>query len=473
MHVVVRDAVDEVTLRWLGAVETHYPVEEQGRFSCSDPLLTQLWAAGAYTLKQCMHDAWEDCPSREQRQWLGDATVENLAGWAAFGASAAALNSKYLIQAAESQRADGLTQMFAPGDHGHDARTIPDWTLQWVLCAADHWELTADLDTIETIWPAIEKALDWFDRVAGPYGLIVDMPYWHFMDWAGLGRDHQALALNAQYAGACSAAAGLAEALENHRAARRYRERATAICARLDTEHWDAARGTWVDMVDPATGDRLPRISQHGVAALALWGNADASRLATAFDWITDPGRVTQTPAPPVVPMGTPLDEAEGAVMANTFYSHFVSAALARHGRGATALANIRKRFGPIIEAGSTTLWEATTPWASLCHGFSASPTWFLSRYVLGVSPATPGFGRIAFAPDLFDLDNAEGVVPTGADQVTVSLTRVADGFRAEISGRIDDIDVAAAPGWSVHDQDRHDGRLAIRYTRCEADGRP
>ena len=41
-----------------------------------------------------MHDAWEDCPSREQRQWLGDVTVENLVGHAAFGPCVAPLTGE-------------------------------------------------------------------------------------------------------------------------------------------------------------------------------------------------------------------------------------------------------------------------------------------------------------------------------------------------------------------------------------------
>ena len=466
-HVVVRNAPVGLKITTLGAVETHYPVVERGRFSCSDPMLTKLWAAGAYTLKQCMHDAWEDCPSREQRQWLGDVTVENLAAWAAFGDSAAPLTAKYLIQAAESQRADGLTQMFAPGDHKDNARLIPDWTLQWILCAADHWDLTGDLATLDAIWPAIQKALAWFERSAGDHGLVVDMAYWHFMDWAGLGRDDQALALNAQLAGAYRAAAVVGRAVGHERAALAYEARAAGMTRRLDEAHWDEVRGAWIDMVDPATGGQKPRISQHGVAALALWGEPDEARLARAFDWATDPARETYTPAPPVVPRATPLDEQTGVVMANTFYGHFVGEALARHGRRATALANIRRRFGAMIDAGSTTLWEAMTSYASLCHGFSASPTYFLSRHVLGVAPATPGFGRIRVSPDLIDLDHAEGVVPAGDRDVSVRLERTDAGFTATLSGPIDDIDVAAPAGLLLEDVRRVGGAIVARFTRA------
>jgi hypothetical protein len=102
--------------------------QDGGAFTCDDSFLDRLWVTGRDTLRLCMHDAWEDCPSREQRQWLGDVTVEHLAGQAAFGPSADPLTAKYLMDVADSQRPDGLTQMFAPGDHKTDALLIPDWT---------------------------------------------------------------------------------------------------------------------------------------------------------------------------------------------------------------------------------------------------------------------------------------------------------------------------------------------------------
>jgi hypothetical protein len=468
MHIVVRNAPSGVTIRRLGATETHYAAEACGSFSCSDPMLTQLWSTGAYTLRQCMHDAWEDCPSREQRQWSGDATVENAAGWAAYGKSIAQLTAKYLRQAAESQRPDGLTQMFAPGDHKHNARLIPDWTLQWILCGADHWDLTGDVTTMEAIFPSIQKVLGWFEEVAGSRGLVADMPYWHFMDWAGLGRDGQALALNAQLAGAYRGAAKIARAIGYDVCAEKYDRRADDITKRLDHEHWDERRGVWVDMVDPVTGEQQPRVSQHGVAGLALWGNPDPARVARAFARITDPARVTQTPAPPVVPYGTPLDEEEGVVMANTFYAHFVGEALARHGWRATALANIRQRFSGMIEAGSSTLWEATTPWASLCHGFSASPTWFLSRHVLGVAAQTPGFGRITITPDLLGLDDAEGIVPIGDHQVHVALRRTPGGFEAVVTGAIEAVEMKAAAGLELIEHHRDGETLRAEFKLAE-----
>jgi hypothetical protein len=101
-----------------------------------------------------------------------------------------------------------------------------------------------------------------------------------------------------------------------------------------------------------------------------------------------------------------------------------------------------------MLARGATTLWESFEPTASLCHGFSASPTYQLSRRILGVSPALPGFEKVAVAPDLVDLEYAEGIVPTRSGDVHVRLERDGEGFvaRANASGTVP-VEFAAAPG--------------------------
>ncbi|MFN3515738.1 MAG: MGH1-like glycoside hydrolase domain-containing protein [Novosphingobium sp.] len=433
LQLAIRDAPVGLIVREVGVRTQYYPVEKRGSFRCSDAVLTRLWDVGAYTLRQCMHDAWEDCPGREQRQWLGDATVENLVAIAAFGDDAAPLNAKYLRQAAESQRPDGLTQMFAPGDHRHDGILIPDWTLQWILNAGDHLEHFGDLECIEEIFPSIARALAWFERHTGPSGLVADMPYWHFMDWAGLGRHGEAAALNAQFAGSLRAAARMAAALSWDQKADEWNARADSIIAAIDRRHWDEARGIWVDVVNPVTGEQEPRCSQHTVAAMALWGKPAPDRLSRALERATDPARLTFTAAPPIVPTGETLDEQEGVVLANTFYAHFMYEALAKHGLLHRSLDQMRARFGPMLARGATTLWESYEPTASLCHGFSASPTWQMSRHILGVHPLDPGYAAIGVALDLADLDWAEGTFATPHGDIRVRLDRSADGFVAQI----------------------------------------
>lgn len=434
MQMVVRNAPEGVSIREVGATYTRYPAEERGSFSCSDGQLTEMWEVARHTLQQCMHDGWEDCPGREQRQWLGDAHVEYLVGQAAFGPSVNALNRHFLRQAAESQREDGLPQMFAPGDHGRDILTIPGFALHWILNAAEHWQHTGDGETVEEIFPAIQRALAWFERQLDSHGLVAELPYWHFMDWAAFGRAGEACALNAQLCGTFRAAARLASAIGYERAALRYRAHADGIVAALNARHWDATRGVYVDSVDPQTGARDARVSQHGNASVILWDVAPAERWESIVAAITDPAKLVFTAAPPIAPVSLPFDPETNVVLANTFYSHFVYRALAKAGRFDLALELIRDRFGPMIDRGATTLWESFDPTASLCHGFSTSPLYQLSTEVLGVAPMAAGFGLVRIAPQPCDLAWAQGVFPTVLGDIEVAWEMRESWMRAVIS---------------------------------------
>ncbi len=458
-QVTVRNAPHGLHIRHVGSLFTHYPAEPRGAFTCSDPLLTRLWEVGRYTLLLCMHDGWEDCPSREQRQWLGDATVEFLVGQVAFGPSINPLNRQFLRHAAESQRPDGLTQMFAPGDHHTNAILIPDWTLQWILNAEQHWLYTGDIDVIEAIFPAIQRALAWFERQMGPNDLLANLPFWHFMDWAALGRHGEAAALNAQLAGSLRAAARLAGALDSPRAAQRYAALAARIAAALDARHWDARRGVYVDVVDPATGEQELRVSQHANGAAILWNVAPRARWDSIVERITDPARLTFTAGPPIKPDGEALDPESGVVLANTFDRHFVYRALAKAGRFDLMLRLMRERYGPMLARGATTLWESFEPTASLCHGFSASPVYQLSTEVLGVCPLEPGFTRFRLAPQPGDLDWARGVVPTARGDIEVAWERRGKEVAIEVTVPVGtEASVVAPPGYRLV---RGDDRLA------------
>jgi hypothetical protein len=289
------------------------------------------------------------------------------------------------------------------------------------------------------------------------------------MDWAGVGRHGEAGALNAQLAGAFRVAAELARAVGWAREAARLDARAAAIGRALNERHWDARRRVYVDMVDPVSGAQQAWTSQHATAAIALWADAPEGRVRESLARIAESQRLTFTAAPPIAPTGATLEPEDGVALANTFYSHFVYEALARHGGFSNALRLMRERYGPMLARGATTLWESFEPTASLCHGFSATPTYQLSRRVLGVAPAAPGFAEIELAPDLADLDHAEGVVPTPRGDVEARLERTKDGFVARyrtpngVAAR-----AAPPPGLAIVDWPALTGtEIEIRFERA------
>ncbi len=192
----------------------------------------------------------------------------------------------------------------------------------------------------------------------------------------------------------------------------------------MNARHWDEKRGIYVDVVDPVSGDQEPRTSQHANAGMILWGDAPRERWSRMIERITDPARMTFTAAPPIAPTGDTLDEQEGVVLANTFYSHFVYSALAKAGRADVALDLMRRKLGPMLDAGADTLWESLGPTASLCHGFSASPTYQLVYAVAGLQPADTGLAGFAISPQMAHLEKVETTLPTIHGDIVLALRR-------------------------------------------------
>jgi hypothetical protein len=64
----------------------------------------------------------------------------------------------------------------------------------------------------------------------------------------------------------------------------------------------------------------------------------------------------------------------------------------------------------------------------SLCHGWAGGPTAWLSRHVLGIEPAAPGFAKVRITPRLGHLKWAEGTYPTPKGIIRVRHEKEADG---------------------------------------------
>lgn len=71
---------------------------------------------------------------------------------------------------------------------------------------------------------------------------------------------------------------------------------------------------------------------------------------------------------------------------------------------------------------------------SSQAHGWGSGPTWQLSRYVLGISPASPGYSTWSFAPRTVNLTFANGRVPTPWGTIVASWENRGSDFRTHIT---------------------------------------
>ena len=64
----------------------------------------------------------------------------------------------------------------------------------------------------------------------------------------------------------------------------------------------------------------------------------------------------------------------------------------------------------------------------SLCHGWASGPTAWMSEHVLGVKVLEPGCAAVRIAPQLDDLQWAEGTFPTPKGVIKLRHEKGADG---------------------------------------------
>ena len=399
--------------------ERTFPRPEGAAFTCDDERLERVWQVGARTLDLCSTDAFLDCPGREQRAWVGDSYVHALVTYVSNPDWRLARH--HLALAGRSRRPDGLLAMAIACDLSLGGITIPDYSLHWIRALARYWEHSGDEELVRDHLAVADGIVERYERQRGASGLLEDFPGWVFIDWAQVERDAVTGAHDALYAATLADYATLPGASD-----------VRALIARTANAFealWDDERDVYVDALGPRGRSR--RVSQQTNAAALLAGLVPDARVPGVIERITDPARlvITETPADPsglrsqwLAP--DPFDVEHDVVAAQPFYCRFLHEALFRHGRRDLVVASLL-RWHAQVARGNTTFeeyWDAPPGRSSRCHAWSASPTYDLVAYVVGVRPVTPGYASVFVDPYLGPLRWAAARVPTPRGWVSVRV---------------------------------------------------
>lgn len=429
LQLTVRNCPKPIKLRKVAVNFTSYPVGNRGSFQSNDSMLNKIWETSRYTVQLCMHDAYEDCPNREQRQWVGDAYVETKVNYSVFGDTK--LAAKFLRQIAQSQRSDGIVMMFWPGDGqgGELSRVnIKDFVLHWISTVWEYYRFTGDQEMVRELFPNIVKALGWFEQHIDSEGLLSNIPPWVFGDWAPIDRRNRNTILNALYYNILRESAQMATLVGEEAATRKFHSLAERTKVAINEHLWDERRGIYVDA--NVEGVMSHRVSQQANSVCLLYDIATLDKRPRILSYIFDQERIKLPEK--YHPAQASFDEERDVVQAQPFFMHWVNGALAHVGEFERLVQMIRSLWGKMIDAGATTIWETWSREASECHGWSATPAYDLMTYILGVRGVTAGFGEFAVEPHPAALEWARGVFPSVKGDIPVSWHASLGEFRIE-----------------------------------------
>jgi len=371
-----------------------------------------------------MEDTYTDCPLYEQVLWVGDLRHEARSAHDAFASYEITLRSLRLA-------AETLDYLPLPGSQvpsGWNGQ-LPAWSLLWVEAVDDYARHSGDRSGVTALLPAVERTLRHAVSCCRPADGLMTVHAWNFLDWTGIDNDsdtvlHNSLLLVGALASFQRTAAWLG---------RRVSWAATAEHhLRQALQHaWDPRLGGWPDAIHDE-GRVSTSTCQHTAAfGLSYEVLPTAKAKATAL-------RALLAPAAGMTTVGSP------------FALQFVIEALLAVGKTSEAIAIIRDRWGPMVDAGATTCWETFPGWEKdkptrgHCHGWSAGPVHLLLRTILGVTPASYGWSQATISPHPVNgLTHAEGAVATPHGPLRVAWKR--SGTTLHLS-----VDAPAAITWTM-----------------------
>ena len=425
--VVAVDGSDVVPI--IGVTERHRPRPAGASFECSDPGLNRIHAVGLRTVDLNAFDAYTDCPTREQRAWTGDSVVHQMVDLATNPDWSLA---RWHPQMAAMPRPDGMLPMAVAGDFEVEDRTIiPDWALHWLRAVHNLYRYTGDRDLIAGLLPVAERMLRWFEPYLGADGLLHDVTGWTLIDWSSVYSSGTSSALNALWARGLEDFAEMSDWIGNAASRAWASGRYEAVRAGYDA-FWDEGRSVYVDHLVDGVAQRVA--AQHGGAAALAAGLVPADRAERVIARLTDRTRLIRhswcmdtvtlegnSAGMAYLAFGYPApdwDVENHMVEAQPFFRYVLHDGIARYGR-ADLIAGLCRDWQVFVDAGATT-WPECWKGGTNCHGWSSIPSRDLVTYVLGVTPAAPGFGTVRVAPCLGGLAWARGSVPTPHGLVSV-----------------------------------------------------
>lgn len=392
------DAVLEI--KKICAVLVYKDLEYQGSFECSDPLLNRIWDVGAYTVHLNAQEYLLEGIKRDRLVWMGDMHPETMAILSVFGADSCVEKSL---------------------DYMRDATELPGWMntmatyTMWYVITVHAWYLfTGDREFLE-------KHKEYLMGVSRMLSGYIDengkdtVTEGRFLDWPSVGKEKPV------DAGAQSLHILAVEKLKEL-----FTELGEKELAGNCADDLEKLRSCPQEYED----------SKQAAAFLVLAGMEDA-------------GEVNEK-----------LLKVGGAKGMSTFMGYYILTARAMAGDYAGCLESIREYYGGMLSLGATTFWEDfDVDWLenagridelptegkvdvhaekgafcyqghrhSLCHGWAAGVTPWLSENVLGIKILEPGCKKVTVEPHLGDLDWAKGAYPTPYGPIRVSHRKCSDG---------------------------------------------
>lgn len=408
IQITVITAEEALRLNAFRFLETRYPLEMQGRWTCSDPQLLGVIPLSVRAMQMCSHETYMDCPYYEQLMYVGDTRLEVLSTFVLTRDDR--LARKAIRTFADSRRLSGFTRSAFPS---RSLQVIPPFSLWWVCMVHDIWMWRDTGGWMTEILPGVRGVMEAFRSLIRPDGLLDAPPEWNFVDWVPSWKNgippeadfSPSAVINLQCILSFLVKAELETACGESELAQRDLKAAEKLMLAVRQHFWNPARRLLADNVSQTL------FSEH-VQCLAI-----LSGLLTPDEEQS---------------LERGLEHPDGLAQTTIYFMHYLFEAWYRLGRGERILERMQLWYS-LSESGLRTTIESPEPTRSDCHAWGAHPLYHCYASLLGIRPSAPGFQRVRISPSSGTLQHIEGELPHPDGIIRVELTRKKQTLHAEI----------------------------------------
>ena len=400
----ITTAAQALSINDIYGMATGYPFQENASFSSNDPSLKAIWDVGWRTAKLCAGETYYDCPYYEQLQYEGDTRIQALISLYVSGDDR--LMRKAINEFYNSRVPEGLTQGRYPSNR---IQVIPPFSLYWISMLHDYMMLRNDDHFLRKYMQGVDGILNWYQNQVQPdKQMLGPMKWWHFTDWSkgftGMGvppgaEDGNSAILSLQYAYTLRQAAELYQHFGRQGKADECLERAKLIGKGTLKQCYVPMRGLVADSPEKTS------YSQH------------ANIMAVLSDAVA-PDQAAK--------LMTEVLKDQALIQATFYYRFYLNQALKHAGLGNLYYGSLDP-WRDMLKAGLTTFAENPDPSRSDCHAWSASPNYDFLATICGITPLSAGFGTVQIKPQLGELREVYGKMPSPKGEIAVSVIRADD----------------------------------------------
>lgn len=396
MLITVRDAKTPVEIRDFHMRHETYSVPALGMFASSDTLLNKIYDMCRDTNRLCTEDSFTDSPTWEQAFWTGDAQLSSIIQQWVFGDYDFC---RHVHKLAVTAQDNGLVMnALTPTDWN---TSIPMWMMNWIVSIFETEQFSGSSEHIEELYPRMYDVLMYYRQfITEEGGFLINA--WNMIDWAAMDIDNYAVitAHQAELAYCYRIFGEYCERTGRKKEAEMFLGDSRKLLEYIDTKMWDDERKVYLDGWIPARGVCKTLSIQTHIMLYLFDGILSEEKKQIVANYLINPPEE-------FLKVGSP------------FMLYYLYQAMVNAGFENLVFEDMKERWGDMIRYDSTNCWEVFPGFyengrtRSYCHSWSATPAYFMLRYLSGVCMLENGFKKITFKKCPIDLKWCRCNIPT------------------------------------------------------------